>query len=385
MLVLYDALPRMADPNANYLWLAHRAGFEVIVSSWTNVSPGPRGTLVRRGFSVSSWDRRIPFDERTICPRVVLHRKLIWGRSERLMEQLKLAHPHALFSFHASWRFVGSKSRMEQCLRKADAAGIAVSRPKTYLCDAEESTSLKAAGARQTLIFKPAAGSQCEGIALSCPETFAEVLRKVQGTSPGEYVAQELIGNVALYHRRRVDLRVYAMLDTINPLRHRVYPGGVARLAGRDYDPEHSTDPQRALTGASFRKRLGLDGTNLSMGEFVEYLRSQGYEVRHFWEKVEHVVGRVFEALAYQARNEGTDTSGCFYFTGLDVLPVIAGREVDVLFLEANYVPQLSQWGARIDALLEPVYQAWLGDLIRLAETRTPAPVKRMTGGPPQA
>jgi hypothetical protein len=52
-----------------------------------------------------------------------------------------------------------------------------------------------------------------------------------------------------------------------------------------------------------------------------------------------------------------------FYFAGVDVLVVRSGKELDLLFPETNYVPQMVHWGNAVDAALERVYREWLEDL----------------------
>lgn len=332
--------------------------------SWRNVHVSPAGTQVDCGFRVVSrqvtyrWSEPIFVD-----PQIVIHRKLIWGNSEVLMRQMREIYPGVLLSYHVHWKYIGQKWNTERCFQAAEERSVAVPRPPTYLVTPGLRDILAEAGRVRPLIFKPVTGSQCEGIFLSTPRNIQATIQKVLAAANVQYIAQELITEIPLYEGRKFDLRIYAMMLSGKPLRYRLYKEGVARVAAEEYRTDDPADPLRALTGSSFRKRQGAAARDLTVSELLEYLEARGHAAHGLWCKIDSLVSKVFRCIADEAISLGEDLNRCFYFAGIDVLVVNSQGQLDVAFLEINYVPQLTHWTNEVDKALESIYSQWLADL----------------------
>ena len=86
-------------------------------------------------------------------------------------------------------------------------------------------------------------------------------------------IAQQYIGNPALYKGHKFDLRVYMLVSSVNPLKV-YYHDGFLRITLKKYD-KHSTNPDVHLTNTSHsakiiqkvretgKKHLGMDAKEL--------------------------------------------------------------------------------------------------------------------------
>jgi hypothetical protein len=107
---------------------------------------------------------------------------------------------------------------LSSCLFPADYRRVA---PRTWVLPREASALLKDPTARDvTLILKPDGGSQGAGIALVQGGEAAVAAMQKAGTLPGqEYVLQEYAGRPALLGGKKFDLRLYALVTSLRPLR----------------------------------------------------------------------------------------------------------------------------------------------------------------------
>ena len=368
ILFVHQDVGRLDYETASYHWLAGEAGFRAFAATWRDIGPSERGTFLRSGYqAVDRHRKRSVAPGEIVQPQIVVHRKLLWGLSMALIKRLRERHPTALFSYHPTWTAACQKWNMELCFREAERQGIRVARPVTYLVEKRYfSTRLRSAGHARPLIFKPAGASHCDGILISTPQSFESVAAEAAQSRYRRYVVQELVENPVLYKGTKFDLRVYAMLISLDPLRYRVYHEGVVRLAAERYDQALQDQPVRALTGCSYRKKLGLPIENLSVSELLECLRGKGYDVDDFWSRIGALFESVFLSFRCLPRTEGAGLSDSFYFAGADVLLAERDRRIEPLFLETNEVPQMTDWGADVDSRLQTAYRDWVGDLKEL-------------------
>ena len=366
LLVLCDRVRNVDLRYASHLSLARTNGFRPVLVNWRDVRVAPERTELTNALEVTS-DlrlRRLP-DASPIAPAVVLHRKLLWNRSSRLIERLAEAHPHALLSYGAPWGVISRKWTGETLFREGERDGITVSRPSTYLVPkADIARKLRDVGHRNPLIFKPSTGSQCHGIWLSTPRSFNTVAQRLRRSGRDAYVAQDLLPNPVLYDGKKVDLRLYVLVTSFRPLRLKLYREGVVRIAARRFS-EAEGDPALAeLTGCCYRRRRRQHIENISVAALLERLKAEGFPTADFWSDAEQLLQNAFRCLAaFPGFARVPYLERRYYLGGVDVLLADCGDVLRPLFIETNYVPQLNGWGREVDHSLRETHREWLRDL----------------------
>jgi hypothetical protein len=349
------------------------AGFRVIVTSWQNIELSADGAVIRDGRQIeANTAEESGILGQHVMPEVLFHRNLIRDRSEEVLERL-VESTGCLCSYHPAWKPIGQKWILENCFLNADSKGLTVPRPPTYLVPRDSiQDALSSTGRRKPLIFKPSDASLCEGILLSSPSDFAVVAQMVRRARWAQYVVQEIEPDSLLYHGRRFDLRVYALVTSFRPLRFMVPREGVTRIAAKPYDRSMPSDSLSVLTGSSYRLRQLGWADNLSISDLLAYLTRQNLDISDFWTMVESLLQSVFMALAeYAPLASASNLEGRFYLAGLDLLMVKQGDSYSLRFLETNYVPDLVGWGSSVDQQLRSGHQRWLSHLSAYATARS--------------
>lgn len=83
----------------------------------------------------------------------------------------------------------------------------------------------------QTFILKPSSGAQGKGIQL------IQTVAQLQGVDVSNMIAQRYIGKPLLVDGLKFDLRIYALVLSVDPLRVFLYDEGLARMATTPYEP----------------------------------------------------------------------------------------------------------------------------------------------------
>jgi hypothetical protein len=366
LLVLRETSAAVNLRVASHLWLARACGFRPVLVNWRHVHADRSGTVLDRGVEVTPQLRLRPLVAgTTVAPAVVLHRKILGRRCERLVEQIAERHPDARLSYGAPWKVISRKWTAETCFRGGERAGILVPRPATYLVrKARISRELHEVAGTRPLIFKPSTGSQCRGIWLSTPRSFPSVASRVRRSKWPVYVAQDLMLNGVLYHGRKVDLRLYVLVSSFRPLKLTLYREGVARIAARPFSESAPDEGLAALTGCCYRRRRQQRAENIPVTQLLNQLAAEGHRVEQFWPETEQVIYNAFRCLAdYRPMAGVTDLERRFYLGGVDVLLTECDGTLRPLFIETNHVPQLNGWGRAADFALQAVHSAWLKEL----------------------
>lgn len=211
--------------------------------------------------------------------------------------------------------------------------------PKTFVIPDEADSFLEA---RQNdgsaYIVKPDGGSLGKGI------TIIEAEEESFSLSAQLSVAQEYV-DCLLLDNTKFDLRIYALVASVTPLRVYVYRDGIARFCSED--ASHKSDFAR-LTNVGLN-RSNSDVREVSrisrlISDVFPVLEATGVDITSLWHKIDRVVAlSVFAAYGYLKRAEGAfcprvTYSRCFQVLGFDIL---IDKRQDPRVLEVNYRPSL--------------------------------------------
>ena len=155
---------------------------------------------------------------------------------------------------------------------------------------------------RPTFIVKPDSGSQGEGIYL---------LRDVQDyiMNNGRInVCQEYLDKVFLIDRYKFDLRVYAVLKSVEPLEIYVCKEGLARFSTVPYEsPTHKNlhETFMHLTNYSLNKKSATfnrseredEGSKRTLTSVFNRLKRIGFNTDKLWQRIEHIIVKTLIAI----------------------------------------------------------------------------------------
>jgi hypothetical protein len=304
-----------------------------------------------------------------ILPAVIFHRKYLWGKSQELFIKLERTYTDLLISYHPCFQHFTTKSIAECCFKECENKYY-VCRPKTFLFNKIELLqNLKHIACSNAVIIKPSNSSCCNGIYIPTSDTLQHILEQIQWSHYDNYIIQELVKKPVLYNGKKFDLRVYALITSLNPLTYTIYKEGVTRIAAKKYEKTKLQDPLISLTGSTFRKRLGIKPENITITQLLEYLKENGYHIDDFWDKVDKVLRNVFKCFALYCHKNKANMKRRFFLIGADLILKNLDNHNDsfkIVFLEMNHVPQLEDWGKEVDLALLSIHHQWLTDIWKL-------------------
>ena len=254
--------------------------------------------------------------------------------------------------------------------------------------------------AKKCFIIKPAASCQGRGIHLvRCIED----LQDPRAAS----IAQQYESRPFLVEGLKFDLRIYVMLESVDPLRAFLYDEGLVRFATVPYSEPSASNiklVRQHLTNYAVNKdsvhfvqnsggvTRGNVGSKRTLSWFRSWLDSQGFSSTVVWGRIVDLIIKVLIAgqphLARTYRSAVPADGGslrCFELLGLDVL---LNRDLNPVLLEVNHSPSLScdsQLDSQIkSALLEETLKLLRlrsGDSRRAQEAAAAAAKRRLYGG----
>lgn len=160
----------------------------------------------------------------------------------------------------------------------------------------------KQAKPKSTFIIKPDSGSQGEGIYLI--RDASEYI-----VNPSKmHVCQEYLGNVFLIDKFKFDLRVYAVLTSVDPLQLHICKEGLARFSTVPYErPTHKNlhESFMHLTNYSLNKRSTTfnrserddEGSKRTLTSVFSRMRRYGYNVDRVWKKIQQIIVKTVIAI----------------------------------------------------------------------------------------
>lgn len=224
--------------------------------------------------------------------------------------------------------------------------------PKTWHLPADlgDATRYMQYHKNRTLILKPDHGAQGRGIYLT---------RTLKNMPANEHmICQLYINRPLLIDDFKFDLRVYALITCVDPLRLYVYNEGLARFATSPYSMpkgHNTTNMYMHLTNYSVNKHsrtYSKDdeyGSKRKFSTLNRLLSAKGYDVVTLWNNIDDVVVKtVISAWPvlkhnYHASFPSHDiTQACFEILGVDI---IIDRTMKPWLLEVNHSPSFHMDG----------------------------------------
>jgi len=233
--------------------------------------------------------------------------------------------------------------------------------PRTYILPEDLDLALAQPG---PLIFKPNAGAGGDGITVLT--SGAELQSKLRTMSSARYwlrpqesvencaVVQEYIHDPLLLQGFKWDIRVYAVVLSLKPLRVFLCKEGLARFCTEAYVPPTLKTAHKVashLTNYSIGKYAvdydhhddpcdGTRGSKRTLSSTMAFLRALGHDVEDFDAQIHHIVAATTEAIAGEfSRCEDKVQHDCFHILGLDIMFDSSGQ---AWLLEVNTSPSLS-------------------------------------------
>lgn len=162
---------------------------------------------------------------------------------------------------------------------------------------------------KPTFIIKPSEGSQGEGIYLiRDPQQYA-------GPNNRSHVAQEYLANVLLLDGFKFDLRVYAVLRSLDPLEVHICHEGLARFSTVQYEQPSNRnlgETYMHLTNYSLNKRSATfdksekedEGSKRKLTSVFRRLQRMGYDTQRLWVTIERIVCKTLMAVIGELKVE---------------------------------------------------------------------------------
>lgn len=201
--------------------------------------------------------------------------------------------------------------------------------PKSYILPFKNETFVRATQKNQCrYIIKPDGGSLGQGIRILEPDI---------EYSPDDTmaVAQEYIESYTL-DKKKFDLRIYALIASVKPLRFYIYQDGLARFCSEE------------TGGVSMQSKLtnvAINHDSRPLTKILERLKNEkNVNVEELWKKIEDAIGLTiiagsqFIEIGEQNICPQYAYPRCFQILGFDIL---LSEDLHPYVLEVNYRPSL--------------------------------------------
>ncbi|KAK6476917.1 tubulin polyglutamylase ttll6-like, partial [Huso huso] len=221
--------------------------------------------------------------------------------------------------------------------------------PQTWCLPADyvEFQAYQRSRKNKTFICKPDSGCQGKGIFIT---------RKPQDIRPGEHlICQQYISKPFIVDGFKLDLRLYVLVTSCDPLRVFLYQEGLVRFATSRYSQPNSSnlnDVCMHLTNYAINKHNANfiqdeeTGSKRKLSTFKMWLEESGYDVEKLWGELEDVVIKtLISAHPTLKHNYHTGfpnqlgPSACFEILGFDIL---LDFKLKPWLLEVNHSPSFT-------------------------------------------
>ncbi|CAD6185802.1 unnamed protein product [Caenorhabditis auriculariae] len=278
-----------------------------------------------------------------------------WGRHLK-SSQYKTLKPYQKVNHFPGAFHIGRKDRLwmhilNQQKRFGEEFDIM---PFTYLLPDERDNLVNylEEDANRHVILKPPASARGTGI---------QVTRKQKDFAPtAQLVAQHYIDRPLTINNAKFDLRLYAYVPTLEPLRVYLYDQGLVRFASLPYSKCLSTlsNKYMHLTNYSINKKAEEDGVadqpvpKWTLTHLWQYFENRGEKSEVIREKIENTIIKAFIACEKPVREHMARYVQhgfiCHELFGIDILldedlkPWLFGGEYDIIsIMKVNISPSL--------------------------------------------
>jgi tubulin polyglutamylase TTLL4 len=231
------------------------------------------------------------------------HEDLIWSKSglhNRMMELNSRVHQYASF-YPESYVLPEDGARLAQRWRE-----------------------------NKVWIVKPCSGARGSGIHL-LDSSQSDPPRSAKGI-----VVQVYIQRPFLIQNRRFDVRLYALVLTVTPLRIYLHEAGLARFAEKDYRDDGALDDRKIHLTNADRQKSG----NWSLTDLFKHLEERGVSTNELKKEFERITISTFIAGMCKIRESlpVANRRTCFELYGLDL---ILDSDLKCWLLEVNVSPAM--------------------------------------------
>lgn len=210
--------------------------------------------------------------------------------------------------------------------------------PKSFILPIQKSRFLNELNNpdRKKFLVKPDNGSLGSGIT---------IINQNQKYKPNGSlsVAQEYVESY-LINNRKFDLRIYALIASITPLKIYVYRNGVARFCSEEND-SNTIYSQLTNTAVNKKKAHGdLNSITKMVDDIFIIMKRDGVDIDSLWNKIDNtIVLTILSSYQYLVKGQENQCkpsiySRCFQILGFDVL---IDQNLNPYILEVNYRPSL--------------------------------------------
>lgn len=278
-----------------------------------------------------------------------------WGRQFEKPQYLNCQQWQKVNHFAGAF-LMGRKDKFHQRITelKERCPEITSFYPESYLLPQEKERFAQIFFNKKMWIFKPSASARGCGIKL-----FDSSSKEAVPTQTGIY--QVYIEKPFLITQRKFDLRLYALITSVNPIRIYLHENGLARFATHEYtDGTNTKDLRMHLTNYSMNKDDGnfilssgkelLQNSKWSLQFFMKYLDEQGIDTLSLLKRIEQaIVAALIAGLCAVREYHFTCIPHRHTSYELYGVDVILDENLNPYIMEINISPSMEATGSKFD------------------------------------
>ena len=210
--------------------------------------------------------------------------------------------------------------------------------PKTYILPNQFEMFKEALKKHdRTHIYKPDKGSLGQGIKIIHPNDNSF------GIPNGLAIAQEYVDSYVI-DDRKFDLRIYALISSLDPLSIYVFRDGVARFCTESVSEDSKFSLLTNTAVNSKNPHAIPEKMTRMIVDVFNYIKSTGGDIDKLWNDIDNVIVlSIISGINYLRKNANEQCPGyginrCFQIIGFDIL---LDKNLKPYILEINYRPSL--------------------------------------------